>query len=233
MNVTPVTPDDVDRYLRRLGVAAGSAVPRAAGGHPPGPGRADPVREDVDPPRRGAGPSTPVRRCCASSTGSAAATASTSTAPWAPCCARPRLRRHDPRRPRPGGAPTGRRAPPATTPPSSCRGVDDATRLVDAGLGDGLHEPLPLQPGRYRQGPYTFTIAHDDDDDVWHLRHDPPGRSPGSRSGPRPWTRHGGVRLPPRPPLDLARLRLRPRRHACSVATPAAPTSCARACGSS
>lgn len=31
--------------------------------------------------------------------------------------------------------------------------------LVDAGLGDGLHSPLPLVEGTYRQGPFTFGLA--------------------------------------------------------------------------
>jgi arylamine N-acetyltransferase len=30
--------------------------------------------------------------------------------------------------------------------------------LVDVGLGDGLHEPLPLRTGRYRQGPFTYEL---------------------------------------------------------------------------
>ncbi|MEU4803668.1 arylamine N-acetyltransferase [Actinosynnema sp. NPDC023587] len=31
--------------------------------------------------------------------------------------------------------------------------------LVDAGLGDGLHSPLPLRAGSYRQGPFTFALT--------------------------------------------------------------------------
>ncbi|ONI83383.1 arylamine N-acetyltransferase [Saccharothrix sp. ALI-22-I] len=34
---------------------------------------------------------------------------------------------------------------------------DDAW-LVDAGLGDGLHSPLPLREGTYQQGPFTFGL---------------------------------------------------------------------------
>ncbi|NUT51850.1 MAG: arylamine N-acetyltransferase [Saccharothrix sp.] len=30
--------------------------------------------------------------------------------------------------------------------------------LVDVGLGDGLHSPLPLREGTYRQGPFTFGL---------------------------------------------------------------------------
>jgi arylamine N-acetyltransferase len=30
--------------------------------------------------------------------------------------------------------------------------------LADVGLGDGLHDPLPLRPGRYTQGSFTFVL---------------------------------------------------------------------------
>ncbi len=47
---------------------------------------------------------------------------------------------------------------------------------VDAGLGDGLHEPLPLLAGTYAQGPMTFVLAATDDGvGDWHLDHDPSG----------------------------------------------------------
>lgn len=51
---------------------------------------------------------------------------------------------------------------------------------VDVGLGDALHEPLPLSSGQHRQGPFRFTIStiHDGDAD-WHLAHDPRGAFPG------------------------------------------------------
>lgn len=47
---------------------------------------------------------------------------------------------------------------------------------VDAGLGDALHEPIPLVAGAYRQGPFHLVIdetpgAVGD----WHLTHDPAG----------------------------------------------------------
>jgi N-hydroxyarylamine O-acetyltransferase len=47
----------------------------------------------------------------------------------------------------------------------------DGRWLVDAGLGDGLHEPLPLVPGEYRQGPFTFRLTAEADGG-WHLDHD-------------------------------------------------------------
>jgi N-hydroxyarylamine O-acetyltransferase len=58
---------------------------------------------------------------------------------------------------------------------------------VDAGLGDALHEPLPLVPGAYDQGPFHLlleeTPAAVGD---WHLTHDPAGSFTGMswRSAP-------------------------------------------------
>ena len=50
------------------------------------------------------------------------------------------------------------------------------TWYVDVGLGDALHEPLPLVAGVYRQGPWTLELeATDDDLGDWHLVHDPDG----------------------------------------------------------
>jgi len=47
---------------------------------------------------------------------------------------------------------------------------------VDAGLGDGLHEPLPLAAGTYQQGPFRFVLSETDDGvGDWHLTHDPAG----------------------------------------------------------
>jgi N-hydroxyarylamine O-acetyltransferase len=58
---------------------------------------------------------------------------------------------------------------------------------VDAGLGDALHEPLPLLAGAYEQGP--FRLALDETPGGvgdWHLTHDPLGSFPGMswRSAP-------------------------------------------------
>jgi arylamine N-acetyltransferase len=48
--------------------------------------------------------------------------------------------------------------------------------LVDAGLGDALHEPLPLHPGTYAQGPLGFEIGlSTTDPGGWRLEHDPKG----------------------------------------------------------
>jgi arylamine N-acetyltransferase len=47
---------------------------------------------------------------------------------------------------------------------------------VDAGLGDALHEPLPLIAGDYRQGPFDFVLDETPGGvGDWHLRHDPAG----------------------------------------------------------
>lgn len=47
---------------------------------------------------------------------------------------------------------------------------------VDAGLGDALHEPLPLVPGVYTQGPFTLGLEHTPGGvGDWHLTHDEGG----------------------------------------------------------
>lgn len=45
---------------------------------------------------------------------------------------------------------------------------------VDAGLGDALHEPLPLAPGSFLQPPFRLGLERVGDA-VWHLTHDPAG----------------------------------------------------------
>jgi N-hydroxyarylamine O-acetyltransferase len=45
---------------------------------------------------------------------------------------------------------------------------------VDVGLGDALHEPLPLVPGSYLQEPFGLTLERTADD-TWQLTHDPAG----------------------------------------------------------
>jgi arylamine N-acetyltransferase len=45
---------------------------------------------------------------------------------------------------------------------------------VDAGLGDALHEPLPLVPGEYVQAPFRLSLDRTADDE-WTLTHDPGG----------------------------------------------------------
>jgi N-hydroxyarylamine O-acetyltransferase len=47
------------------------------------------------------------------------------------------------------------------------------TWYVDTGLGDALHEPLPLVPGTYVQPPFRLTL--EDTGSGWQLTHDPAG----------------------------------------------------------
>jgi N-hydroxyarylamine O-acetyltransferase len=52
----------------------------------------------------------------------------------------------------------------------------DGAWYVDAGLGDALHEPLPLVAGTYRQPPFEFVLDETPDSvGDWHLTHDPAG----------------------------------------------------------
>ncbi|SFK98577.1 Arylamine N-acetyltransferase [Streptosporangium canum] len=48
--------------------------------------------------------------------------------------------------------------------------------FVDVGLGDGLHEPLPLVTGTYRQGPFTYGLRPSPvEPRGWRFDHDPDG----------------------------------------------------------
>jgi arylamine N-acetyltransferase len=50
------------------------------------------------------------------------------------------------------------------------------TWYVDAGLGDALHEPLPLVAGAYDQGPFHLQLRETPGAvGDWHLTHDPAG----------------------------------------------------------
>lgn len=50
------------------------------------------------------------------------------------------------------------------------------TWYVDVGLGDALHEPLPLRAGTYVQGPFTLVLDETPNGvGDWHLTHDPAG----------------------------------------------------------
>lgn len=47
---------------------------------------------------------------------------------------------------------------------------------LDVGLGDALHEPIPLRPGTFQQGPIALRIEQPETGGVgWHLLHDPAG----------------------------------------------------------
>lgn len=48
--------------------------------------------------------------------------------------------------------------------------------LVDVGLGDGLHEPLPARPGSYQQGPFSYRLSRSSTEPGGlRLDHDPRG----------------------------------------------------------
>nr|WP_062335538.1 arylamine N-acetyltransferase [Herbidospora sakaeratensis] len=48
--------------------------------------------------------------------------------------------------------------------------------LVDAGLGDAIHSPLPLIEGVYEQGPFTYRLRPSEaEPGGWRLDHDPRG----------------------------------------------------------
>jgi N-hydroxyarylamine O-acetyltransferase len=48
--------------------------------------------------------------------------------------------------------------------------------LVDVGLGDAMHAPIPLQAGTYQQPPFRFTLRPSETDaGGWRFDHDPAG----------------------------------------------------------
>jgi N-hydroxyarylamine O-acetyltransferase len=61
----------------------------------------------------------------------------------------------------------------------------DGVWFVDVGLGDALHEPVPLRPGVFRQGPFTYRL---DRSSVvpfgWRFEHDPSGSFAGMDFAP-------------------------------------------------
>ncbi|MFF5209500.1 arylamine N-acetyltransferase [Streptosporangium sp. NPDC000396] len=59
--------------------------------------------------------------------------------------------------------------------------------LVDQGLGDGLHDPLPLVEGVYRQGPFTYGLRPSEaEPGGWRFDHDPRGSFLGMDFRPEP-----------------------------------------------
>jgi N-hydroxyarylamine O-acetyltransferase len=58
---------------------------------------------------------------------------------------------------------------------------------VDAGLGDALHEPMPLADGSADQGPFRYDLASVGGDlDGWDMTHDPKGSFTGMVFGSAP-----------------------------------------------
>ncbi|GAA0469332.1 arylamine N-acetyltransferase [Paractinoplanes deccanensis] len=52
----------------------------------------------------------------------------------------------------------------------------DGRWLVDLGMGDGLHEPLPLVAGTYHQGPFVYGLRPSEaEPGGWRFDHDPRG----------------------------------------------------------
>jgi N-hydroxyarylamine O-acetyltransferase len=63
----------------------------------------------------------------------------------------------------------------------------DTTWLVDVGLGDALHDPLPLREGTYRQGPFTYKLRPSEiAPGGWRFEHDARGTFQGMDFDPAP-----------------------------------------------
>ncbi len=59
--------------------------------------------------------------------------------------------------------------------------------MVDQGLGDGFHDPLPLAEGTYRQGPFTYGLRPSQaEPGGWRFDHDPRGTFLGLDFRPEP-----------------------------------------------
>ncbi|MFI6320235.1 arylamine N-acetyltransferase [Nonomuraea sp. NPDC050556] len=64
-------------------------------------------------------------------------------------------------------------------------GLGDSGWLVDMGMGDGPHRPLPLVEGVYEQGPFTYGLRPSEiAPGGWRFDHDPSGSFPGMDFGP-------------------------------------------------
>jgi N-hydroxyarylamine O-acetyltransferase len=61
----------------------------------------------------------------------------------------------------------------------------DGEWFVDVGLGDALHEPLPLRRGTYRQGPFRYELRPSvAEPGGWQFLHDPGGSFAGMDFAP-------------------------------------------------
>ncbi len=66
-------------------------------------------------------------------------------------------------------------------------GCPEGDWLVDAGLGDAMHEPLPLRAGEYAQGPMRLRLSRSQvAPGGWRLDHDPLGTFKGMDFEPAP-----------------------------------------------
>ena len=106
---------------------------------------------------------------------------------------------------------------------------DGTEWFVDAGLGDGPSDPLPLVFGTYDQHGFTYELRPSSfDPHGWRFEHDPRGAFVGADFPSRPRkqsnssTMHAGA-------LDRADVRLRPRRRRSCAGPTARSTSCAAA----
>ena len=91
---------------------------------------------------------------------------------------------------------------------------DGSQWFVDAGLGDGPVEPLPLVFGTYEQSGFTYELRPSSfDPDGWRLEHDPRGAFIGADFAAAPASNRAVPRHA-RGALDVPDIRLRPdRRH--------------------
>ena len=61
--------------------------------------------------------------------------------------------------------------------------------FVDVGLGDALHDPLPLHEGEYVQGPFRYRLRRSElEPGGWRFDHDPRGSFAGADFRPGPAT---------------------------------------------
>ncbi|WP_412074862.1 arylamine N-acetyltransferase family protein [Streptomyces xanthophaeus] len=73
---------------------------------------------------------------------------------------------------------TSQAPPPGATGNHLCLVVacEGESWFVDVGLGDALHEPLPLRAATYRQGPFTYRLTRSGvEPGGWRFDHDPRG----------------------------------------------------------
>jgi N-hydroxyarylamine O-acetyltransferase len=89
--------------------------------------------------------------------------------------------------------------------------------FVDAGLGDALHEPMPLREGGHRQGPFEYGLTGSADlPGGWQFVHDPAGSFAtmdfeAKQAGPRAF-RTGHAHLSTSPQSPFVQLVLAQRR---------------------